>query len=76
MKIRQPNHVQPTYANFAVIDTNGQEVILNLCFAEGNAQNAAASVVHKVVMSWDNFACLMEAGQDTLLKMRPVVTDA
>lgn len=76
MKIRQPNHVQPTYANFAVIDTKGQEVILNLCFAEGDAKTPSASVVHKVVMSVDNFARLLDAGQSTLLKLKPAVSDA
>lgn len=66
MKIRQPNHLQPTYANFTVLDSKRGEVILNLCFAEGDSQNATATVVHKVVFQTANFARLIEAGQELL----------
>lgn len=76
MKIRQSNHMQPTYSNFAVIDTKGQEVILNLCFAEGDSNDPSASVVHKIVMSTEGFARLIQAGQEALLKLRPAVSDA
>lgn len=76
MKIRQPIHILPTYANFAVIDTKRGEVVLNLCFAEGDPQNPTATVVHKVILQTMNFAQLIEAGQKALAKedLRP--TDA
>lgn len=66
MKIRQPSHVQPTYANFTVLDSKRGEVVLNLCFAEGDEHNPSATVVHKVVLQTANFAHLIQSGQELL----------
>ncbi|PNY81654.1 hypothetical protein [Deinococcus koreensis] len=66
MKIRQPSHVQPTYSNFTVLDSRRGEVILNLCFAEGDAQSSSATVVHKVVLQTANFARLVQLGQELI----------
>lgn len=56
MKIRQLNHVQPTSANFAVIDWKRGEIILNLCFIEGAERNPSATVVHKVILGTENLS--------------------
>jgi|GEM_PF-3652882 len=50
MKIRVPNTVFPTYANFAVIDHKKDEVILNFCLAEGTESDPEGILVQKVVM--------------------------
>ncbi|MCP2013223.1 hypothetical protein L1280_000351 [Deinococcus sp. HSC-46F16] len=51
LKIRASNHILPTYANFAVLDTKKDEVVLNFCFAEGDTKHPEAVLVHKVVMT-------------------------
>lgn len=66
MKIRHPGTVQPTYANFTVIDWKRGEVTLNLCFAEGDEQSPTATVVHKVVFHTANFERMIQAGREAL----------
>lgn len=66
MKIHQPSHVQPTYANFCAIDWKRGEVVLNLCFAEGDEQSPRATVVHKVVFRPEDFARVLKIGQEAL----------
>lgn len=51
LKIRVSNHVLPIYANFAVLDTKKDEVVLNFCFAEGDSEQPEAVLVQKVVMT-------------------------
>ncbi|MFC3833946.1 MULTISPECIES: hypothetical protein [Deinococcus] len=66
MKIRMPSHIPPTYANFTLLDAKRGEVVLNLCFAEGDEKNPTATVVHKVVFQTANFARLIQLGQELL----------
>lgn len=64
MKIRQPNHIQPVYANFTVLDSKRGEVILSFCLAEGDAKAPVATVVSKVVMQTANFERMVRLGQE------------
>lgn len=56
LKIRAPSHVLPLYANFAVLDTTKDEVILNFCHAEGDQPEAV--LVQKIVMTPVNLKSL------------------
>ncbi|PYE53300.1 DUF3467 domain-containing protein [Deinococcus yavapaiensis] len=52
--IRVPSDIKPLYANFAVLDTTRDEVLLNFCFAEGPSDKPEASLVAKIVMTPTN----------------------
>lgn len=64
MKIRQPNHIQPLYTNFTVLDSKRGEVILSFCLAEGDAEAPVATVVSKVVMQTANFERMVRLAQE------------
>lgn len=66
MKIRQPDHIYPTYANVVVIDPKRGEIVINLCFAEGEVKDPSICVVHKVVMTTENFERFIQIGQEAL----------
>ncbi|WP_027482059.1 DUF3467 domain-containing protein [Deinococcus pimensis] len=54
MKIRASNNILPVYANFAVLDTTKDEVVLNFCHAEGGQEQPQGLLVQKVVMTPQN----------------------
>ncbi|UBV43245.1 DUF3467 domain-containing protein [Deinococcus taeanensis] len=51
LNIRVPNDIRPLYANFAVLDTTRDEVIIAFCCAEGGVERPEAQLVQKIVMT-------------------------